>query len=254
MGIADWFSGRRNKFREKVKEKLALGDLSKEKLIELERLRMELDAEPLAVERTIDRREVFNVAVESVKAGGRLSKEQDRELARLQKYLALRDDQIDKTRTDLRRLKTVEQIGHGQLPVVSADNVALRGVRLEAGEVAHYCVHADLHERAEAPGGGIGVRLNHDAPYIPGSSRGVALPAKGAEKIDDGYVIVTSQRFIFKGGQTFGHKLSQNQNFFLYEDGIRLPFSRGHLLFHLRAEGQAEVIGSLLTRLKGGMT
>lgn len=249
MGIADWFSGRKNKFKEKMKETLAEGDLSKEKLLELERLRLELDAEPMAVERTIDRREMFNVAVENVKAGGKLSKEQDRELARLQKYLALRDHQIDKTRTDLKRLKTVDQIEQGQLPVVSPDNIALRGMKLEANEVAHYCVLADLYERPEAPSG-IGVRVNHDAPYIPGSSRGLQLPVNGADKTDGGYVIVTNQRFIFKGARTFGHKLAQNQHFFLYEDGLRLPFGRGHLLFLLRAEGQSEVMGTLLTRLK----
>jgi hypothetical protein len=173
MGIADWFSGRKNKFG----------------------------------------------AVENVKAGGKLSKDQDRELARL------------------------------QLPFVSPDNIALRGMRLEANEVAHYCVLADLYERPESPSG-IGVRVNHDAPYIPGSSRGLELPVNGADKTDGGYVIVTNQRFIFKGARTFGHKLAQNQHFFLYEDGLRLPFGRGHLLFLLRAEGQSEVIGTLLTRLK----
>jgi hypothetical protein len=250
MGIADWFSGRKAKFREAAKEKLAGGDLSKDKLIELETLRKELDAEPLSAERTMGRRELFNLAVESVKAGGRLSKEQDRELARLQKYLALRNDQIDKTRTDLKRFRTVEQIGQGQLPVVSPDNVALRGLGLEDGEVPHCCVPADLYEAPEAPSG-IGVRVNHDAPYQPGSSHGLELPVGVAARIDEGFVIVSSKRFIFKGGQIFGHKLAQNQNFFLYEDGIRMPFARGHLLFKLRGEGQAEVIGSLITSLKG---
>ena len=66
----------------------------------------------------------------------------------------------------------------------------------------------------------------------------------------DGFVIVTTQRFIYKGGRTLAHGLEKPEDFFVYEDGVRLAAGKLHLLFQFRADGQAEIFGSLLTKLR----
>jgi hypothetical protein len=248
MGITDWFSGKKGKLRDMAKEAVSGGKLTKERMAELEKARQELETDSLDQDRTVQRREIFNTAVEAVKSTGRLTATQEVELKKIQDYLKLRDEDIDKTRMNLRRLKTVDEIQRGKLPEVSANNAALRGLKMNAGETAHFCVAAELLERATS--GDEGVRVNRDAPYDPGSCRGQNLPLKDAKDLGDGFVILTNQRFVYKGGRTLAHGLEKPEDFFVYEDGVRLAAGRLQLLFQFKAEGQAEIFGSLLTKIR----
>lgn len=250
MGLGDWFSGKKGKFRDLVKDAVSGGRLTKERMVELEKARVELEAEPLNQDRTVQRKEIYNTAVEAVKSTGRLTQRQEHELAKIQEYLALRDDQIDKTRINLRRLKTVDEIQQGNFPEVSPNNAALRGLKMNPGEMAHFCVSAELFERGDK-GAEEGVRVNRDAPYDPGSGRGRMLPSKDAKDLGDGFVVLTSQRFIFKGGRVLAHGLEKPEDFYVYENGVRLAAGKLHLLFKFPAEGQSEIFGSLLTKLRG---
>lgn len=249
MGIGDWFSGKKGKFRDMVKDAVSGGKLTKERMAELEKARVELEAEPLNMDRTIQRKEIYNTAVAAVKSTGRLTARQEHELSKIQEYLALRDEEIDKTRLNLRRLKTVDEIQQGNFPEVSLNNVALRGLKMNPGEVAHFCVSAELFERADK-GEDEGVRVNRDAPYDPGSGQGHELPTKGAKDLGDGFVILTNQRFVYKGGRVLAHGLEKPEDFFVYKDGARLAAGRLNLLFAFPAEGQSEIFGSLLTKLR----
>ena len=249
MGLTDWFSGKKGKFRDMVKDAVSGGRLTKERAAELEKARQELEAEPVQFDKTIQRKEIYNTAVEAVKSTGRLTARQEHELQKIQEYLSLKDSDIDKTRMNLRRLKTVDEILQGNFPEVSANNAALRGLKMNPGETAHFCVAAELWERAGGEGDD-GVRVNKDAPYEPGSSRGQTVPTKNAKDLGDGFVIVTTQRFIYKGGRTLAHGLEKPEDFFVYEDGVRLAAGKLHLLFQFKADGQSEIFGSLLTKIR----
>jgi hypothetical protein len=53
------------------------------------------------------------------------------DLAKIQKFLALRDDQVEKTKMEVNRLRMLTEIRRGNLPEVPTSNVALRGVAME---------------------------------------------------------------------------------------------------------------------------
>lgn len=250
MALMDWFGGDKKKaeFREKVKEAVSDGKITPERIAQLEALRKELDTSGVADDKTQIRRSVFNSAVESIKIGGKLSSDQATELARVQKFLALRDDQVDKTRMDLAHLRKMTDVRQGPLPVVSAENSAMRGLKLEPGEIAHYCVAADLLNRDE-PGSVAGQRVVPGGDYRPGSSGGFALPVKGADAIDEGVFILTNQRFIFKGVRTTTYTLKRAADVFVYKEGLRLDLKKKQVLVKCRADNIADVVATMLTRL-----
>lgn len=248
MGIKDWFGGDKKKaeFREKVKEAVSDGRLTPQKIAELESARQELDVEDASDDRTKFRREAYNEAVSAVKAGGKMTADEARELARIQKFLALSDDQIEKTRWDLVRLKTFTEIREGRLPQVSATHNALRGVKMQDGEVAHYCVPAEIFSLADV-GTTMGAKKTAGAAYALGSGTPHELPVKGAVLQDSGVFLMTNQRMVLRAeGHNHVFVIREVEQYYFYRDGIRLKTRKGHTLLRFQSEGIVDVVGALL--------
>ncbi|MBL8518055.1 MAG: hypothetical protein JNM76_13920 [Betaproteobacteria bacterium] len=248
MGIKDWFGGdkKKNEFREKVKAAVADGRLTSKKMAELEATRQALDVDDASDDRTTFRRDAYNEAVSAVKAGGKMTVDEARELARIQKFLALSDDQIEKTRWDLVRLKTFTDIREGRLPQVSATHNALRGLKLQDGEVAHYCVPAEIFSLAD-PGSAMGARSPAGMPYALGAGLGHELPAKAAVLQDSGVFLMTSQRMLLRAdGHNHAFGIRDVDQFYFYRDGIRLRTRKGNTLIRFQSEGIVDVVGALL--------
>jgi hypothetical protein len=244
MAIKDWFGGDKKKaqFREALKEAVSDGKLTPE--------RKTLNTSSAAEDRTQVRREVFNTAVDAVKSGGKLTAEQAAELQRVQKYLALRDDQVDKTRIDLAHMRKMTEVRQGPLPTVSPDNSALRGLTFEPGELAHYCVVANFLS-ADEVGPIAGQQVEPHNSYRPGSSKTFALPGKGGTPMGDGVFILTNKRFILKGARATSFPLKQPAGVFAYRDGIRLDFKKKQVLVQFRGENISDVACTILSRLLG---
>ncbi len=252
MGIKDLFGKGKKKadFREAAKEVLT-GKLTPGKAAELESLRREHDVEDAGDDKTMLRRDVYNKAVGSVRARGKLSDAEAAELAKIQKFLALRDDQVERTKWDLVRLRTLTEIRQGRLPVVPASNAAGRGVALAPGETAHYGVQVEVLDRPTTSGLD-GVTVKWATPYVINSAKGHSLPADGYKELGEGYLFITSKRLIFKGaGKTAAVEYAPQANFFLYSDGIRLERTVGNtiLKFKSKSDDTAEIVGELLAAL-----
>lgn len=249
MGLKDWFGGGKKKeqYREAVKEAVSDGKLTEEKRAELEALRTELEADP-GDDKTQLRRDVYNVAVGAVKAGGKLTTAEEKELAKIQEFLNLKDEQVDKTRMDLRRLRIVTEINKGNLPTVSPEHTALKGLALDPGETAHYTVAAESFDAGDL-GTAIGSRFVFGSSFRPGMGRAFALPSKGAASNGQGVFILTSQRFIFRGPKSYGVKHKQPEEIYLYRDGIRLKMKKSQALLQIRDESVIDIVGAILAKL-----
>jgi hypothetical protein len=252
MAIKDWFGGDRKKaeFREKAKEALS-GKLAPGKARELAAVAREHDIDNPADDKTQLRREIFNKAAGAVKAQGKLSSGEIDELAKIQKFLALRDDQIERTKWDLAKLRTLTEIRQGKLPAVPANSAAMRGVQLLPGEIAHYAVQVEALDRPTASGMQ-GVRVKWNAPYVINSAKGHAMPAEGSKELGEGYLFITNKRLFFKGEtRSAAVEYAPSANFFLYREGIRLERTVGHTLlrFKSKSDETAEIVGELLSAL-----
>jgi hypothetical protein len=253
MGIKDLFGGNKKKtaFREKAKEVVSEGKIAPGKADALAKLSQEHDIDNPADDKTMLRREIYNKAVGNVKGRGKLTEVESAELAKIQKFLALRDDQVEKTQWDLAKLRQLTEIRGGKLPVVPPNNAALRGLQLAAGEVPHYCVQVDMLDRPTT-GGLDGVRVKWGSPYAINSARGHTFPADGSKEMGEGYLFITSKRLFFKGAaRSAAVEYSPQANFFLYADGLRLERTVGHTLLRFKSQSgeTAEIVGELLSAL-----
>ncbi len=253
MGIKDWFGGgdkakKKAAYRDAVKDAVSDGKLSQTEMHDLSELRKELDVTDAADDRTVIRRELFNEAVGAVREKGKLGPQEAADLAKIQKFLALRDDQLEQTKWDLARLRTLTEIRQGTLPVVGATNVALRGVQMEDEEVAHYTVPVDIMDQSSLRGLA-GVAARWGAGYDLGSASSHVLPEDGAKPVGEGTLIITNKRLVVKtGSRTAAVKYSNSEQIFIYGDGIRLQRTVGNTLlkFRSKSEDTAEIVGELL--------
>jgi len=253
MGLKDLFGKGKKKaeFREAAKEIAGKGKITPEKVEELEKLRAEHEVEDPGDDKTMLRREIYNKAVGTAKARGKLSEAEAIELAKIQKFLALRDDQIERTKLDLAKLRTLTEIRQGKVPVVPATSAALRGVQFEYAEIAHYAVQVDVFDRP-TPGGHPGVAVKWDTPYTINSARAHSLPVEGAKPLGGGYLFLTNKRLYYKGDrQSAAVPYSPQADFFLYGDGLRVQRTVGNTLLKFKSgSGEtAEIVGEILAAL-----
>jgi hypothetical protein len=179
MGIKDWFGGEKAKkkeqLRDKVKDAVSDGKLSNTDLMEIKALQQELDVTPAADDKTELRREIYNEAVGVAKDKGAISETGVHELAKIQKFLALRDDQVEKTKFQVTRLRTLTEVKAGNMPTVPGNSMALRDVTLEAGEIPHYVMQVDVLDQPMTRGQD-GLAMVPGKGYPEGEAAGHGLP------------------------------------------------------------------------------
>ena len=254
MGIKDWFGGDKKKaaFREKIKEAVADGKLDTQDLKNLEQARKDLDVTGAGDDRTVLRREVYNEAVAAVKADGEVTATDAHELAKIQKFLALRDDQVEKTRWDLARMRTLTEIRRGNLPAVTANNSSMRGVQLEPDESAHYSMTVELFDQPSTRQAD-GLRMEWNHPYEADSAKAHVLPEAGAKPQGEASLILTNRRLILKteGGKIAAIRYGPQALIHLYSDGLRLERTVGNTLLRWKSKSEetAEIVGELLGAL-----
>jgi len=254
MGLKDFFGGgkKKDELVEKAKEVVSAdGKLTPQTTAKLKQF-AEDNATDLADDKTRMRKDIYNEAVGMAKSRGKLSEGEAAELAKMQKFLALRDDQVEKTKFDLARLRTVTDIRAGKLPQVSASNVALRGVPFDPDESAHYSLQVDIQDRPSA-GGAQGVPVKWATPYTVNSAKAQTLPVDNAKDLGDGYLILTNKRLVLRPsqGKIAAVAYAPEANLYLYSDGLRIERTVGNtiLRFKSKSEGTAEIVGELLAAL-----
>ena len=249
MGFKDWFGGDKKKaaYREKVKEAVSDGKLTQTSIHDLEALRKELDVDSAADDKTSIRRELYNDAFGAKRSQGQLTQTGVHDMQKIQKFLALRDDQVTETRVEMNRLRMLTEIRKGNLPTVPPTHTALRGVKLEAGEIGYYTVQVQMLSSLGAPDDGILIKPNFK--YAEGDSRSHFLPEQGAKPIGDGVVIITNERLVIKtdSGRVASVKYGEGQAA-LYNEGVRVKGSMGNTLLKFKsgADETAEIVGELL--------
>ena len=253
MGIKDWFGGDKKKaaYRDKVKEAVSDGKLSATDLHDLTKLRQELDVTDAADDKTSLRREIYDEAFDAKRSQGKITETGVLDMQKIQKFLALRDDQITDKKVEINRLRMLTEIRKGNIPLVPPTHAALRGVKMEADEVAHYTVQVHMLSSSRTGDDGLPIDLNFK--YEEGASRAHFLPEEGAKPVGDGIVIITNQRLVIKteSGRVASVKYGGEGQAFLYNEGLRVKGTMNQTLLKFKsgADETAEIVGELLLSL-----
>jgi hypothetical protein len=250
-GIKGFFEGDKKKeaFREKVKEAVSDGRLDAKDMKDIEAAQQELGVTPARDDRTVIRKAIYNEAVAAVKKDGEITQTDAHELDKIQKFLALRNDQVEKTRWDLARLRTLTEIRNGNLPVVPDNNASLRGMQMEPGEVAHYSLSVELGDMPSTRGND-GLPMVFGQPYESYSVAAHAMPAENIRPQGEASLIVTNMRLVIRtaSGKTAAIKFGPAAKIFLYSDGVRIEKTVGStaLRFKTKSEEVSEILAELL--------
>ena len=256
MGLKDMLFGKKedaNKvaYRDEVKKAVSDGKLTADKMARLEKLKQELDVTAASQDYTMVRREQYQTAADAMMKGGALSEAEEKELQRIQAFLGLKDQQIAQTKVELGRMRILTEMRAGKFPEISAQNVLMRGLKLNDGEIAHWAEIAIFLE-AQDPGGsaGVGLKLMRTMAYQAGSATPYTLPLKGATPMDEGHLIMTSGRMVMKGqSKVTAFTYDKPDEINLYKDGIRLRMGNGRaVMFKFRSVENADFIGLLIAR------
>lgn len=262
MGIKDLFDGGRirdlfgkgekakkqEEFREALKGAVMDGKLSQSDIRDLEALREDLGVAAPAEDKTEVRRDIYDEAVDAAKRDGAITATGVHELAKIQRFLGLRDDQVGETRFQVARLRTLTEIRKGNLPVVPDSSVALRDVALEAAETAHYTLSVDIlgAVRQADPGVPIGGGL----PYPENTAAAHRMNDEGAKELGEATLILTNRRIVLKTrGRVAAMKLA-DARLRIYDNGLRLERAGAAdtlLRFRSRSDETAEIVGEILS-------
>ena len=254
MGIKDWLSSigdksrKQAELREKVKDAVSDGKLSATDIHDIRTLQAELEVDPPAADKTQVRRALFDEAFDAVRNKGNVTSTGIQELHKIQKFLGLRDDQIEKAKFEMQRLRTLSEIRKGNLPVVPSTSVTLREVPLESGEVAHYSIPVDILDQASTRGSD-GVQVMWSRPYEEGSARPHVLPEDGAREVGEATLVITNRRLILKTPRKVAAvQLAPQAQIYLYGDGVRLQRTVGNTLLRFRSgsDETSEIVGEIL--------
>ena len=251
MGLKDLFKDKKKEaFKEEAAE-VAKGKLVPGRAEALAKVAQE-HGQDVGSDKTEMRRSIYNKAAGAAKGRGRLTSGEAAELAKIQKFLELRDDQVEKTKWDLSRLRTVTDIRSGKLPVVPPTHPALRGMQFLPQEMAHYVVPVAVEDRASASGH-MGQRVKWQTPYVINSARGHGLPTEGqgGKTLGEGQLVLTSKRLYLRAGKDAAVEYSPQANLYLYGDGLRIERTVGNtiLRFKTKSAETAEILGELLSAL-----
>jgi hypothetical protein len=253
MGIKDWLSSigdksrKQAELRERVKEAVSDGRLSATDVQDIRSLQAELEVDPPAADKTQVRRALFQDAFDAVRNKG-VTATGIHELHKIQKFLGLRDDQLDKAKFEMQRLRTLAEIRKGSLPQVSSASVALRDVPLEEGEVAHYTMSVDILDQPSTRGAD-GLAVAWGTPYPEGGARPHVLPEDGAREVGEATLVITNRRLVLKTAKKIAAvPLSAQAQISLYSDGLRLQRTVGNTLLRFRSgsDETSEIVGEIL--------
>lgn len=198
--------------------------------------------------------QAFDAAFQACKGSGSLTEEQERDLKGIQTYLKIADEDIDKERKEIARLRLIFEISAGHLPTVEVHNVVLH-----KGETPHWSEPASLLEervisrRYEGGSQGISVRLMKGVSYRVGASKGHLVSDKAIVPVSTGSLVITNQRVLFSGSaKSFATRLDKILNIEPLMDGLKLSEENGKLrLVKYENANNCNVIAAILTRVVG---
>ena len=192
---------------------------------------------------------VVELYLDTIKADGELSPEEDQELH--ESVISLTGDinSIKNLQPFLDKLRKVWQLNHGELPVLSTD------ILLQKKEICHFINQTDWYEQHV-----VRSRINYAGPtyrlklakgfyYRVGSIQYNQQPKEQLLKIDTGTLYITNKRLLFVGSKkNTSIQYSKIINVQPYKNGVEIIKDSGKNPF-LAFDDRIDEVTALLIRL-----
>lgn len=212
----------RRQYQETLKQALSDGILTAEEAEELEAIRARGDLSQAEVRMAA--LAIYRGALRDAVSDARLTGDEDTALRQLQKQLGLTEHDIGaRDLTQVSRLRMLERISFGDLPVVPAP------IALVPEETCHWVVQSTLAQRLSLRGGapfelaGVALQVLGAEQFSAAGERAALRPSDDVLPTDLGVLVITSRRTIFQGAKrTLSIPHARLEELVLYLDGVRL--------------------------------
>ena len=259
MNIFQWISNEyknakqkrvnKNEFEELLFKAIDDGKITTSEIEELNRKKVEFGLSEEDIKEM--RMRVFMQAFVNAKSDAKITKEEEAELEHIQKYLGIADEDIESTKKELARLRLLNEIQNGNLPVARVTNVVLlKNEKVHWVEPASLLEQQVVRKRYEGGSSGVRIRIAKGVSYKIGAHRGHIVSEMGVVPISKGDFILTSKRVMFCGeSKSFAVKLEKILNLKPFGDGICLSENNRTKprLIKYEQEVNGEIIGAILS-------
>ncbi|MEI6587806.1 MAG: hypothetical protein WCO05_02560 [Candidatus Moraniibacteriota bacterium] len=236
-------------FKQALLQAVNDGKITKEELGELDKKKSELDLTDEDVRGM--RAEIFTTAFAVAKSDEQVTKDEEQELLSIQKYLGLADDEIQSSKKELARLRLLNEIQQGNMPMIPVTNLIMqKGERAYWVEPATLAEEKVLRRRFEGGSQGMSFRIMKGVSYRVGGFRGHSVSETGIVAVSSGELVITSKRAIFRGNnKSFAVKLDKILDIQLFTNGLQ--FSENNKskprLINFAQQGNQDIIGAILS-------
>jgi tellurite resistance protein len=239
----------KKEFKQALLQAVSDGKLTKEEIAELEQKKEELGLSDEDIKEM--KAEIFTAAFVAAKSDEQVTASEEKELQDVQQYLGLADSEIQATKKELTRLRLLNEIQQGNLPLMTIANiVTVKGEKAYWAEPALLAEEKVIRTRYEGRSQGVSFRIAKGVSYRVGGFRGHAVSETGVVPVSNGEFIITSKRIIFRGdGKSFATKLDKILDIQLFTNGIHLSENNRAKprLIKFNELGNHHIIGAVLS-------
>ncbi|MBI2342833.1 MAG: hypothetical protein HYV02_00615 [Deltaproteobacteria bacterium] len=239
----------KTEFKQALMQAVSDGKLTPDEMAELEKKKVELGLTEIDIAGM--KAGAFAAAFLATKSDRQVTQEEEKELKAIQGYLGLADQQIAPTKKELERLRLLNEIQNGNLPVVRAPNLILQN-----GEQEHWIEPGALIEekvvsrRYQGGSSGVSFRIMKGVSYRVGAHKGTLVSETDLVPVSHGDLVLTNKRIIFQGnGKSFGTKLDKVLNIQLFNNGLQFSETNKSKpkMVRFSRTGNDDIIGAILT-------
>jgi len=237
-------------FIQALMEAVGDGKLSNNEIDELEKRKIELELSEDDI-RSV-KTEAYLAAFNAAKKDSQVTSEEEKELSKIQEYLGLEDGEIDHSKKELSRLRLLNEIQQGNMPIV----FSIAHLVIQKGEKVHWVEPAILAEekvvsrRYEGGSQGVSLRIMKGVSYRVGSHRGHLVSEVGVVAVSEGELVLTNNRLVFRGDKkSLSVKLGNILDIQLCASGLQfseLNKSKPKLV-KFKEKGNCDIIGAILS-------
>lgn len=226
------------------------GKLTTEEIADIEKKKTELGLTDKDIENI--KHQLFSLALKATQVDGDLTEKEETELLNIQKYLSISDNEIVNEKKEIDRLRLMSRIKNGDIPPITVVNLVL-----QKGEIGYWSEPSTLVEekvinrRYEGGSSGVSFRVMKGVSYRVGSYRGRTITDMGKVVVDDGDLIITSKRLIFRGrNKSFGILLGKLLDIHFFKDGLQVTEANKSKprMFGFRGSENTEIMTAIMTQ------
>lgn len=239
----------REEFKNELLGAVADGKLTETEIKELDSKRKEYDLTDEDLNRI--KVQAYTTAFSTAKTDEKITKEEEAELAKIQKYLGIEDTEIEANKKELHRLRVLDEIQKGNVPLISIQNVIMqRNEKAYWSEPASLVEEKVISSHYEGGSQGMSFRIMKGVSYRVGGHRGHMVSERGFVPVSTGDLIITSKRLIFRGElKSFATDLNKILDTHLYSDGLSLALNNRakRIIISLVSPENMQIIGATLS-------